>query len=373
MRKPRKLPKAPAGCYWRNKKTKPILWGRIKIAGEDRRWSLRTDNVAVARRRRQAERERLIGAAHFGERRYSYRDVFVEWGEHIVHEVAPETAKRYGVSLKQLEPDLIEAFVDEIDKAKVLAIVKRRRAAGIVNATIRRDLTALSSYFRFCEAQGYQEGNPALAVQKTIGERRDPIVLPRLPDVERVAVRAGTMLGTMARTALETGCRLKELVTALRDNLDHMAKQLLVLGKGNKLRAIQLDDATYVRLRALPARLGCGFLFYRDDGTRMRGVSSTFRYVVRAELKAARKVARDNGSKQPDFRPFTFHHLRHRFAVDWLKSGRSIYDLQKHLGHTSITTTEMYLEFLTPQEQRRVQLAVAHAGAQVERLAHADT
>jgi integrase/recombinase XerD len=53
-----------------------------------------------------------------------------------------------------------------------------------------------------------------------------------------------------------------------------------------------------------------------------------------------------------DFRPFTFHHLRHRHAVDWLKSGRSIYVLQKRMGHTSIKTTLTKNEFgggtLTP-------------------------
>jgi integrase/recombinase XerD len=51
---------------------------------------------------------------------------------------------------------------------------------------------------------------------------------------------------------------------------------------------------------------------------------------------------------------FTFHQLRHLHAVEWLKSGRSIYDLQKRLGHRSIKTTEIYLEFLTPEEERIV-------------------
>jgi integrase/recombinase XerD len=43
--------------------------------------------------------------------------------------------------------------------------------------------------------------------------------------------------------------------------------------------------------------------------------------------------------------------LRHLHAVNWLKDGRSIYDLQKRLGHTSIKTTEGYLQFLTAEEE----------------------
>ena len=55
---------------------------------------------------------------------------------------------------------------------------------------------------------------------------------------------------------------------------------------------------------------------------------------------------------QGDFRPFRFHDLRHLHAVTWLKDGRSIYDLQNRLGHTSIKTTEMYRRYLTPNEER---------------------
>jgi integrase/recombinase XerD len=53
-----------------------------------------------------------------------------------------------------------------------------------------------------------------------------------------------------------------------------------------------------------------------------------------------------------DFRPFRFHDQRHWHAVQWLKDGRSIYDLQHRLGHSSIKTTELYCEYLTPAEQR---------------------
>jgi len=39
--------------------------------------------------------------------------------------------------------------------------------------------------------------------------------------------------------------------------------------------------------------------------------------------------------------------------VEWLQSGRSIYDLQQRMGHSSIKVTEGYLEFLTPEEKRK--------------------
>lgn len=50
---------------------------------------------------------------------------------------------------------------------------------------------------------------------------------------------------------------------------------------------------------------------------------------------------------------FSLHHLRHRFAVRYLKNGGSIYDLQGILGHGSVKTTEIYLDFLDPETRQR--------------------
>ena len=60
--------------------------------------------------------------------------------------------------------------------------------------------------------------------------------------------------------------------------------------------------------------------------------------------------------QEQDFRRFRFHDLRHLHAVQYLKDGHSIYDLQHRLGHTSIKTTEMYLVYLTPDEKRMAML-----------------
>jgi integrase len=74
-----------------------------------------------------------------------------------------------------------------------------------------------------------------------------------------------------------------------------------------------------------------------------RSVHVRFYEIVRATADWARK----NGVY---FRPLRFHDVRHRHAVDWLKSGRSLYDLKERLGHPSIKTTEVYLAYLTRGE-----------------------
>ena len=56
---------------------------------------------------------------------------------------------------------------------------------------------------------------------------------------------------------------------------------------------------------------------------------------------------------------FTFHDLRHWYAVDYLRSGGSIYDLKWILGHTSIKTTERYLVYLSPDEHEQAKYGPA--------------
>ena len=349
MREPKKgrRHKAPPNTEWHG----DTLYGRIRIKGKLRRWSLRSGDVELARVTVAADIEALKAEAfHPDQHRVKYNDVFSAWAErHITHEVGPATAKRYAVSLKQLEPYLRGKFLDEVDKALVGTIVDNRRAAGVSTATIRRDLVALGSVLAFADI----DDNAAQARLKRLKERRDPIVLPEDAHIERMMRRAPGRLSDMIRAAWLTGCRLDELVGAERTKLDHARRQLTVRGKGNKLRVIDLDyGGAYEALRAIPPRLGCRWLFWHGNGEPYRNASSRFAALVASEHEHALEEARAAKHDEPDFRPFRFHHLRHRHAVDWLKAGRSIYDLQQRLGHSSVKTTEIYLAYLTPEEKR---------------------
>jgi integrase/recombinase XerD len=218
-----------------------------------------------------------------------------------------------------------------------------------------RDLGALASVLDYNEA----EPNVARDRLKKLKERRDPIVLPEISHIERMIARAPGCLGALVHVAWLTGCRLDELVGAERVKLDNNRRQLTVRGKRNKLRVVDLDfGGAYDVIRKLPVRLGCKWLFWHGDGQPYRNLSSRFAAIVRGEHARAIEEAKKAGLDEADFRPFRFHDMRHRHAVDWLKAGRSIYDLQQRLGHASIRTTEIYLTFLTPEEKRAVMFGV---------------
>src|SRR5258708_4331890 len=84
--------KAPPNTYWRG----DTLWGRAKVKGRLRRWSLRTSDVEVARVRSEEDIARLKTHAFYGgEGRKTYVEAATSWANSIVHDVGPKTAKRY--------------------------------------------------------------------------------------------------------------------------------------------------------------------------------------------------------------------------------------------------------------------------------------
>lgn len=333
----RRLPK---GCYQRG----GVIWFRATVNGVEHRESLRTDDVATAERKAEAIRQRLMAAAYGGEARRTYEEAFVAWAEHAQREVAPSTMRRYVVSLGQLEEVLRPLMVDEIDDAVVRQIVTRRRQSKVTNATIRRDLVALSSLLGFAEDEGWRRGNPALDRLRRISERRDPITLPDDASIERVVARAPGNLAHLIRFAQQTGARQDEVVRTRWEDVNLQAGAMRIVGKGNKLRTVSLSADAMETLRALPRRLRCPWVFWHGDGVPYANVASRFAAIVGSAQKAAQR-------EEAKFRAFRFHDLRHRFAVDWLRRGESLYSLQQHLGHRSIKTTEIYLAHLTPEQQ----------------------
>jgi integrase/recombinase XerD len=194
---------------------------------------------------------------------------------------------------------------------------------------------------------------------RRIRERRDPIVLPLRPHIDLLIGRCPGMIADMVRAAMATGAREDELLRARRDGIDHERRQMTIIGKRNKQRVIDLNPfGGYGILSTLPAYAGKPLLFWHSDGESYKNFASQFAAIV----KRTTAWAAANGV---EFRAFRFHDLRHWHAVQWLKDGRSIYDLQRRLGHTSIKTTEGYCQYLTSDEERSAMPGTNHGTAGV--------
>lgn len=330
-------PRLPKGCYWRGE----VIWARFKVAGIEYRRSLHTGSPGAAEKRYEAERQSVIDAQLYGESGpVSWADAVLAWTKTPPDNLSPRTVQRYASSLIQLAP-LLERYTVQQITGKVLRQVIAERRQVAAKRTVQRDLTAISSVLDVAIDEDWIEDNAAHALdRRKLREGRHKIVPPSVADVERVIAACPGKLGDVARFAWETGARLDEVLSLHRADVDTKRRTaLLHYGvKRAKVRTITLSRAAVRIVEAQAAKLQEPRVFWGPSGKITNASSRFSRIVARVAQKAAQ-------SGEP-FRAFRFHDLRHLYAIEWLKRGGSIYALQKHLGHDSIKTTEIYADFI---------------------------
>jgi len=333
-----------------------VIWLKVRVNGKPIRQSLCTGDWAEARRRRdealrQASRLRL-----FETERLTWQQAVVGYIEYAqshddqtgTAHVKASTLKRYKVSFRQLDPLFSPYYVDQLTKTKLLELAeKRRKARGITNATLRRDLTAASQVLEWVShfKEGIIEANPLRNVdlKRIYRESRDPIVLPISGDIDTMVNRCPANFGRSVRLLQHTGMREEECFDLEWWQVDLARRTInLTKTKTNRPRIVPLNDEAVGTLLGTPLYEDKrrSYVFWHHDGKRYANVASRF-----AVLRNSAGVS------------FRAHDLRHWFAVEYLKRGGSIYDLQKILGHRHLSTTEIYLEHLTPDEQHRAKSA----------------
>jgi integrase/recombinase XerC len=158
----------------------------------------------------------------------------------------------------------------------------------------------------------------------------------------------------VVETLRSTGCRVGELVSMRRGDLDWLAQSALVKGKGTKYRKVYLDDRawsaikTYLRARADggDARALSYYPVFCGHGNRSGRTPSplTTRHVSRT----IRRLAEAAGIGEVGVTP---HYFRHVFATRALDRTENLALVQDMLGHASPATTRVYAR--TDEEQRR--------------------
>ena len=213
---------------------------------------------------------------------------------------------------------------------------------GLAPSSIRRNISAVRTYFRFLLSDGVVTRDPSERLETPRRWRTLPDVLT-VPEISRL-LAAPTLDDPLAfrdRAMLEiaygAGLRVSEWISiGVRDVLFE-DKLVRVFGKGSKERLVPIGRsaigavATYVR--ELRPRLekggGKGVLFLNARGeplSRMGAWKILRRYVERAGITKA----------------VSPHTLRHSFATHLLEGGADLRAVQEMLGHADISTTQIY-------------------------------
>jgi integrase/recombinase XerC/integrase/recombinase XerD len=215
---------------------------------------------------------------------------------------------------------------------------------GISKAGVARKLAAIRAFYAALVRTGEMKANPADLVATPKRDRKLPRVLSR-EEMQRLLDRIPTRtpLETRDRAMLELtyscGLRAEEVVNLDSDAADFEGERLRIEGKGGKTRLVPMGEPAQAALsryldRARPALVGPGqesALFVSKSGRRLHPSD------VRRRLQLWVREAAIAGGVSP-------HALRHSFATHLLEGGADLRSIQELLGHSSLSTTQVYTQ-----------------------------
>ncbi|MAX55224.1 MAG: site-specific tyrosine recombinase XerD [Alcanivoracaceae bacterium] len=238
----------------------------------------------------------------------------------------------------------------EAQRYQLLEFLADRHQLGISARTVARQLSAVKSFYRWLKREGRVPEDPALLIERPKTGRPLPKTLTEA-DVEALlaAPDLDTPLGLRDRAMLEvlyaTGLRVTELVTLTQSQINPRQGLVRVIGKGDKERLVPLgEEALHWLVRYL--REGRPMLLGNDQELlfpSLRGTCMT-RQTFWHRIKQMAQVAGVQKALSP-------HTLRHAFATHLLNHGADLRVVQLLLGHSDLSTTQIY----THVAQQRLQ------------------
>lgn len=266
---------------------------------------------------------------------------------------SPHTRTSYNTDIRQFIEflktsealDSEEPDINSISRLDIRLWLGELSDNGLARNTIARKVASLRSFFKYCYKRGHIEKNPAHLLLVPKKESR----LPKTVNAEGINRMMELAEGDSPeerqnRAILEllfgTGIRLSELVQLSLSDMNIKQKQVLIQGKGNKQRIVPLGkQALDSLIRHIESRtelfgertdVDAGkAVFIAPGGQRVYP-----RYIQRLVKSFIEKTS-EVSQKSP-------HVLRHSFATQLLDAGADIRVIKELLGHTNLSSTQIY-------------------------------
>lgn len=282
--------------------------------------------------------------ALFRERLLAERNASAHTQNGYLGDLAQLVASKWG---QDAEPPFDWSKYGEEDARRFTVLFSR---AGASAATLRRKLASARAFFRYLQRSGIVDGNPfsmlkgprkAKVLPKTLSaeQMRRFLAAPRrMLKAGRIGEYAALRDIAVFEFLYSTGCRISELVTVKWGDIDFARGCLIVTGKGSKDRLVILGRPAQVALTTLRDFIGMENPLLAHETAnafltdRRRCVSPRF---VERRMKCYLEFAGLPGDLSP-------HKLRHSFATHLLDSGADLRSVQEMLGHSSLSTTQIY-------------------------------
>ncbi|MCO5733647.1 site-specific tyrosine recombinase XerD [Rhizobium sp. SSA_523] len=251
--------------------------------------------------------------------------------------------------------------------ADLAAYLAHLSAQGFAASSQARRLSAMRQFYKFLYAEGLRGDDPTAILDAPRRQAALPKILSE-SDVSRLltlaaeeAAQEGPGLAFRLRmlALLEllyaTGMRVSELVSLPAKVLDHEGRFLMIRGKGNKERLVPLSRSAIKALAALGEHRRQAEKAGQAESPWLFPAASKEGYLPRQVFaRELKDLASRAGIRASHISP---HVLRHAFASHLLQNGADLRIVQELLGHSDISTTQIYTHVL---EERLRQVVETH-------------
>lgn len=249
-----------------------------------------------------------------------------------------------------------------VSREQITGYMTQLKEKGLAAATIARKLAAIKAFYRFMTAEGYMDANPAEVVEAGTKGIKLPRVLSedevvRLLNQPDITTAEGFRDRTMLEVLYATGMRVSELINLTLERVDLNMKYIIAFGKGSKERIVPLGSVAAEFLQQYLEKVRPKLTYAG------RNTNIVFLAFGGHELTRQRfwQIIRAYGRKANINKALTPHILRHSFATHLLDNGADLRSVQELLGHSDISTTQIYTH-LTNKRLRDI-YAKAHPRA----------
>ncbi len=237
--------------------------------------------------------------------------------------------------------------LDKLDYFIFRKFLANLNSKSLSKRTVSRKISTLKSFFKFLLKEGFIRANPALSIPypkldkllpKFLTEEEVKRFLDNLPESKDLEIRDKTVLEIL----YSSGMRISELIGLNLEDVDLLSGIIKVRGKGKKERILPVGKPAerifkkYIEQR----RFNNKALFLNRFGRRISAVGIRKAINKRAKLIALKEKVSP-------------HVFRHSFATHILNRGADLRSVQELLGHSNITTTQIYTH-LTVDNLKRV-------------------
>lgn len=249
-----------------------------------------------------------------------------------------------------------------VSREQITGYMMQLKEKGLAAATIARKLAAIKAFYRFMTAEGYMDANPAEVVEAGTKGIKLPRVLSedevvRLLNQPDITTAEGFRDRTMLEVLYATGMRVSELINLTLERVDLNMKYIIAFGKGSKERIVPLGSVAAEFLQQYLEKVRPK-LTHEDRTTNIVFLAFGGHELTRQRFW---QIIRAYGRKANINKALTPHILRHSFATHLLDNGADLRSVQELLGHSDISTTQIYTH-LTNKRLRDI-YAKAHPRA----------